>query len=135
LKIIAGIYQPDTGEIRFRGKPVKLPMPLAAPRSASARTDVLDDCQVRQQVQFLMNPEIEIPHLTVVNRQIVRIAKAASFEFDVFGTQRSPTCVPILFLLSDPNGETHAFGFSLQSTSRKARSDLLSVAKRSTSLQ
>ncbi|HEY5953795.1 MAG TPA: ATP-binding cassette domain-containing protein, partial [Terrimicrobiaceae bacterium] len=30
MKIIAGVYQPDTGEIRLKGKPVKLPTPLAA---------------------------------------------------------------------------------------------------------
>src|SRR5512134_3127810 len=30
MKIIAGIYQPDTGEIRLKGKPVKLSTPLAA---------------------------------------------------------------------------------------------------------
>jgi inositol transport system ATP-binding protein len=30
MKIIAGIYQPDTGEIRLKGKPVKLTTPLAA---------------------------------------------------------------------------------------------------------
>jgi inositol transport system ATP-binding protein len=30
MKIIAGVYQPDTGEIRLHGKPVKLPTPLAA---------------------------------------------------------------------------------------------------------
>ena len=30
MKIVAGIYQPDTGEIRLKGKPVKLTTPLAA---------------------------------------------------------------------------------------------------------
>ena len=30
MKIIAGVYQPDTGEIRLKGKPVKLTTPLAA---------------------------------------------------------------------------------------------------------
>ena len=30
MKIIAGIYEPDTGEIRLKGKPVKLTTPLAA---------------------------------------------------------------------------------------------------------
>ena len=30
MKIIAGVYQPDTGEIRLKGKYLKLPTPLAA---------------------------------------------------------------------------------------------------------
>ena len=30
MKIVAGVYQPDTGEIRLKGKPVKLTTPLAA---------------------------------------------------------------------------------------------------------
>src|SRR6476660_9324225 len=30
MKIIAGVYQPDKGEIKLKGKPVKLTTPLAA---------------------------------------------------------------------------------------------------------
>ena len=30
MKIIAGVYQPDTGEIKLKGNPVKLTTPLAA---------------------------------------------------------------------------------------------------------
>ncbi|HEY5743194.1 MAG TPA: ATP-binding cassette domain-containing protein [Terrimicrobiaceae bacterium] len=36
MKIIAGIYQPDTGEIRLKGEPVKLTTPLAAPDASIA---------------------------------------------------------------------------------------------------
>jgi inositol transport system ATP-binding protein len=30
MKIIAGIYQPDAGELRLRGKPIRFDTPLAA---------------------------------------------------------------------------------------------------------
>ncbi|KPW88131.1 ATP-binding cassette domain-containing protein, partial [Pseudomonas syringae] len=30
MKIIAGIYQPDSGEIRLRGKPIRFETPLSA---------------------------------------------------------------------------------------------------------
>ena len=36
MKIIAGIYQPDAGEIRLRGKPVRFETPLAALQSGIA---------------------------------------------------------------------------------------------------
>lgn len=37
MKIIAGIYQPDAGEIRLRGKPVVFDTPLAALQSGVRR--------------------------------------------------------------------------------------------------
>ena len=33
MKIIAGIYQPDSGEIRLRGKPITFETPLAAQKA------------------------------------------------------------------------------------------------------
>ncbi|WP_448125157.1 sugar ABC transporter ATP-binding protein [Pseudomonas veronii] len=36
MKIIAGIYQPDTGEIRLRGKPIVFETPLAAQKAGIA---------------------------------------------------------------------------------------------------
>lgn len=36
MKIIAGIYQPDAGEIRLRGKPIKFETPLAAQKAGIA---------------------------------------------------------------------------------------------------
>ena len=36
MKIIAGIYQPDTGEIRLRGKPITFETPLAAQKAGIA---------------------------------------------------------------------------------------------------
>ncbi|MGB0663837.1 MAG: sugar ABC transporter ATP-binding protein [Pontibacterium sp.] len=47
MKIIAGIYQPDRGEVRLRGEAVKLPNPLAAQHAGIA--------MIHQEL-LLMNP-------------------------------------------------------------------------------
>jgi inositol transport system ATP-binding protein len=119
MKIVAGVYQPDTGEIRLKGKPIKLTTPLVAldagiamihqelnlmpymtvaeniwirrePMKGLGFMDFVDHKEMRHMTEHLfrrlnidLDPEAEVRHLTVANRQIVEIAKAVSFESDI----------------------------------------------------
>src|SRR5471032_3311625 len=49
MKIIAGIYQPDAGEIRLRGKPIVFETPLAAQKAGirSEERRVGKECRSR----------------------------------------------------------------------------------------
>ncbi len=119
MKIVAGVYQPDTGEIRLKGKPMKLTTPLVAldagiamihqelnlmpymtvaeniwirrePMKGLGFMNFVDHKEMRHMTEHLfrrlnidLDPEAEVRHLTVANRQIVEIAKAVSFESDI----------------------------------------------------
>ncbi|HXH03656.1 MAG TPA: sugar ABC transporter ATP-binding protein [Candidatus Competibacteraceae bacterium] len=116
MKIIAGIYQPDAGEIRLKGKPVKMTGPLDALNAGIAMIHqelnlmpymtvaeniwirrepmkglgLVDHAEMHRMTEHLfrrlnidIDPDVEVRHLTVANRQIVEIAKAVSFDSDI----------------------------------------------------
>ena len=116
MKIIAGIYTPDTGDFRLKGQDVRLDSPLHAleygiamihqelnlmqfmtvaeniwiRREPLNRFGFVDHGRMRQMTAELfarlninIDPEIEVRDLSVANRQMVEIAKAASYESDV----------------------------------------------------
>ncbi|APG88873.1 ribose/galactose/methyl galactoside import ATP-binding protein 2 (plasmid) [Sinorhizobium americanum] len=116
MKILAGIYHPDQGEVKLRGVDIQLKSPLDALENGIAmihqelnlmpfmtvaeniwirrepknRFGFVDHGEMRRMTAKLferlkidIDPEIEVRHLSVANRQMVEIAKAVSYESDV----------------------------------------------------
>ncbi|RVI81836.1 sugar ABC transporter ATP-binding protein [Sinorhizobium meliloti] len=116
MKILAGIYYPDQGEVKLRGAGIRLKSPLDALENGIAmihqelnlmpfmtvaeniwirrepknRFGFVDHGEMRRMTAKLferlkidLDPEIEVRHLSVANRQMVEIAKAVSYESDV----------------------------------------------------
>lgn len=116
MKILAGIYQPDQGEVRLKGVDIRLKSPLDALENGIAmihqelnlmpfmtvaeniwirrepknRFGFVDHGEMRrmtaklfERLKINLDPEIEVRHLSVANRQMVEIAKAVSYESDV----------------------------------------------------
>ncbi|HXV31619.1 MAG TPA: sugar ABC transporter ATP-binding protein [Sinorhizobium sp.] len=116
MKILAGIYHPDQGEVKLKGVGIRLKSPLDALENGIAmihqelnlmpfmtvaeniwirrepknRFGFVDHSEMRRMTAKLferlkidLDPEIEVRHLSVANRQMVEIAKAVSYESDV----------------------------------------------------
>lgn len=116
MKILAGIYTPDKGEVRLKGADIRLKSPLDALENGIAmihqelnlmpfmtvaeniwirrepknRFGFVDHGEMRRitarlfdRLKIKIDPEIEVRHLSVANRQMVEIAKAVSYESDV----------------------------------------------------
>ncbi|MDK1492686.1 sugar ABC transporter ATP-binding protein [Sinorhizobium sp. 7-81] len=116
MKILAGIYQPDQGDVKLKGVDIRLKSPLDALENGIAmihqelnlmpfmtvaeniwirrepknRFGFVDHGEMRRMTAKLLerlkidlDPEIEVRHLSVANRQMVEIAKAVSYESDV----------------------------------------------------
>ncbi|CAN7649643.1 sugar ABC transporter ATP-binding protein [Ensifer canadensis] len=116
MKILAGIYTPDKGEVRLKGADIRLKSPLDALENGIAmihqelnlmpfmtvaeniwirrepknRFGFVDHGEMRRitarlfdRLKISLDPEIEVRHLSVANRQMVEIAKAVSYESDV----------------------------------------------------
>ncbi|WP_026616523.1 sugar ABC transporter ATP-binding protein [Ensifer aridi] len=116
MKILAGIYHPDQGEVKLRGVDIQLKSPLDALENGIAmihqelnlmpfmtvaeniwirrepknRFGFVDHGEMRrmtaklfERLKINIDPEIEVRHLSVANRQMVEIAKAVSYESDV----------------------------------------------------
>jgi inositol transport system ATP-binding protein len=116
MKILAGIYFPDKGEIRLKGQEIRLQSPLDALENGIAmihqelnlmpfmtvaeniwirrepknRFGFVDHGKMRsmtaelfKRLKIEIDPEIEVRHLSVANRQMVEIAKAVSYNSDV----------------------------------------------------
>ena len=116
MKILAGIYHPDSGTVKLRGAEVRLQSPLDALENGIAmihqelnlmpfmtvaeniwirrepknRFGFVDHREMRrmttklfERLKISIDPEIEVRHLSVANRQMVEIAKAVSYESDV----------------------------------------------------
>ncbi|MET0746610.1 MAG: sugar ABC transporter ATP-binding protein [Rhizobium sp.] len=116
MKILAGIYSPDQGEVTLKGVPIRLKSPLDALENGIAMIHqelnlmpymtVAENIWIRreplnrlgfvnhgamrrmtedlfQRLNISIDPEIEVRHLSVANRQMVEIAKAVSYSSDV----------------------------------------------------
>lgn len=116
MKILAGIYTPDKGEVRLKGVDIRLQSPLDALENGIAMIHqelnlmpfmtVAENIWIRREpknrfgfvdhgemnritarlfdrLKIKIDPEIEVRHLSVANRQMVEIAKAVSYESDV----------------------------------------------------
>ncbi|KSV88347.1 sugar ABC transporter ATP-binding protein [Sinorhizobium sp. GL28] len=116
MKILAGIYTPDKGEVRLKGVDIRLKSPLDALENGIAMIHqelnlmpfmtVAENIWIRREpknrfgfvdhgemnritarlfdrLKIKIDPEIEVRHLSVANRQMVEIAKAVSYESDV----------------------------------------------------
>ncbi|ANP87659.1 sugar ABC transporter ATP-binding protein [Rhizobium leguminosarum] len=116
MKILAGIYTPDKGDIRLKGIEIQLKSPLDALENGIAmihqelnlmpfmtvaeniwirrepknRLGFIDHGVMHRMTEELftrlnigIDPDIEVRHLSVANRQMVEIAKAVSYNSDV----------------------------------------------------
>ncbi|MBY5564889.1 sugar ABC transporter ATP-binding protein [Rhizobium leguminosarum] len=116
MKILAGIYTPDKGDIRLKGIEIRLKSPLDALENGIAmihqelnlmpfmtvaeniwirrepknRLSFIDHGVMHRMTEELfarlnisIDPDIEVRHLSVANRQMVEIAKAVSYNSDV----------------------------------------------------
>ncbi|TCO79655.1 monosaccharide ABC transporter ATP-binding protein (CUT2 family) [Plasticicumulans lactativorans] len=116
MKIIAGIYQPDEGQIRVKGERVVLHSPLDALQKGIAmihqelnlvpfttiaeniwigreplnKLGFVDHAELFRRTRELfdrlhidLDPEEQVQHLSIANRQMVEIAKAVSYDSDV----------------------------------------------------
>lgn len=116
MKILAGIYTPDQGEVHLKGVRIRLQSPLDALENGIAmihqelnlmpymtvaeniwirrepknRFGFVDHAAMHRMTEDLferlniaIDPETEVRHLSVANRQMVEIAKAVSYESDV----------------------------------------------------
>ncbi|NKL34381.1 ATP-binding cassette domain-containing protein [Rhizobium leguminosarum bv. viciae] len=116
MKILAGIYIPDKGDIRLKGIEIRLKSPLDALENGIAmihqelnlmpfmtvaeniwirrepknRLGFIDHGRMHRMTEELfarlnidIDPDIEVRHLSVANRQMVEIAKAVSYNSDV----------------------------------------------------
>jgi ABC-type sugar transport system ATPase subunit len=116
MKIVAGIYTPDSGSFKLRGQDIRLKNPLDAlengiamihqelnlmgpmsvaeniwiRREPTGRLGFVNHREMRRRTAELfdrlnieIDPDAEVGHLSVANRQMVEIAKAVSFNSDV----------------------------------------------------
>lgn len=116
MKIIAGIYIPDSGALYFKGQPLALKSPRDAldkgiamihqelnlfahmtvaeniwiGREPRNGLGFVDHAELRERTAKLLadlaidiDPEEELGHLSIANRQMVEIAKAVSFNSDL----------------------------------------------------
>ncbi|ACS58424.1 MULTISPECIES: sugar ABC transporter ATP-binding protein [Rhizobium] len=116
MKILAGIYTPDKGDIRLKGIEIQLKSPLDALENGIAMIHqelnlmpfmtVAENIWIRREpknrlgfidhgvmhrmteelftrLNIAIDPDIEVRHLSVANRQMVEIAKAVSYNSDV----------------------------------------------------
>ncbi|MGT2446652.1 sugar ABC transporter ATP-binding protein (plasmid) [Ensifer adhaerens] len=116
MKILAGIYTPDKGDVKLKGAEIRLKSPLDALENGIAmihqelnlmpfmtvaeniwicrepknRFGFVDHGEMKRitarlfdRLKIKIDPEIEVRHLSVANRQMVEIAKAVSYESDV----------------------------------------------------
>ncbi|ARO32157.1 MULTISPECIES: sugar ABC transporter ATP-binding protein [unclassified Rhizobium] len=116
MKILAGIYTPDKGDIRLKGVEIQLKSPLDALENGIAMIHqelnlmpfmtVAENIWIRREpknrfgfidhgvmhnmteelfarLNIDIDPDIEVRHLSVANRQMVEIAKAVSYNSDV----------------------------------------------------
>lgn len=116
MKILAGIYAPDKGDVKLKGAEVRLKSPLDALENGIAMIHqelnlmpfmtVAENIWIRREpknrfgfvdhgemnritarlfdrLKIKIDPEIEVRHLSVANRQMVEIAKAVSYRSDV----------------------------------------------------
>ncbi len=116
MKILAGIYTPDKGDVKLKGVEIRLTSPLDALENGIAMIHqelnlmpfmtVAENIWIRREpknrfgfvdhgemnritarlfdrLKIKIDPEIEVRHLSVANRQMVEIAKAVSYESDV----------------------------------------------------
>lgn len=116
MKILAGIYTPDKGDVKLKGVDIRLKSPLDALENGIAMIHqelnlmpfmtVAENIWIRREpknrfgfvdhgemnritarlfdrLKIKIDPEIEVRHLSVANRQMVEIAKAVSYESDV----------------------------------------------------
>ncbi|MBY5554921.1 sugar ABC transporter ATP-binding protein [Rhizobium leguminosarum] len=116
MKILAGIYTPDKGDIRLKGIEIRLKSPLDALENGIAMIHqelnlmpfmtVAENIWIRREpknrlgfidhgvmhrmteelfarLNISIDPDIEVRHLSVANRQMVEIAKAVSYNSDV----------------------------------------------------
>ncbi|MFS8145970.1 D-ribose transporter ATP-binding protein [Rhizobium sp. R635] len=116
MKILAGIYTPDKGDIRLKGVEIRLKSPLDALENGIAMIHqelnlmpfmtVAENIWIRREpknrfgfvdhgvmhrmteelfarLNIALDPDIEVRHLSVANRQMVEIAKAVSYNSDV----------------------------------------------------
>ncbi len=116
MKILAGIYTPDKGDVKLKGTEIRLKSPLDALENGIAMIHqelnlmpfmtVAENIWIRREpknrfgfvdhremnritarlfdrLKIKIDPEIEVRHLSVANRQMVEIAKAVSYESDV----------------------------------------------------
>ncbi|MBY5817046.1 sugar ABC transporter ATP-binding protein [Rhizobium leguminosarum] len=116
MKILAGIYTPDKGNIRLKGIEIRLKSPLDALENGIAMIHqelnlmpfmtVAENIWIRREpknrlgfidhgvmhrmtedlftrLNISIDPDIEVRHLSVANRQMVEIAKAVSYNSDV----------------------------------------------------
>ena len=116
MKIIAGIYTPNSGSFKLKGQEITLTSPLDALQYGIAMIHqelnlmsymtVAENIWIRreplnmlgfvrhdemrrrtkelfQRLDIPLDPETEVRDLSVANRQMVEIAKAVSYDFDV----------------------------------------------------
>ncbi|TCL72881.1 sugar ABC transporter ATP-binding protein [Rhizobium sp. BK251] len=116
MKILAGIYTPDKGEVHLKGVDIRLKSPLDALENGIAMIHqelnlmpfmtVAENIWIRREpknrfgfidhgamhrmteelfdrLNIALDPDIEVRHLSVANRQMVEIAKAVSYKSDV----------------------------------------------------
>lgn len=116
MKILAGIYRPDEGEIHFRGQKIELTDPRSAqtagigiihqelslmndltaaqnifigrePRRSFGRLDerLLNEqaAAIFKAMRLKLDPEAPVGSLTIAKQQMVEIAKALSYKFQV----------------------------------------------------
>ncbi|MBY5734076.1 sugar ABC transporter ATP-binding protein [Rhizobium leguminosarum] len=116
MKILAGIYTPDKGDIRLKGIEIRLKSPLDALENGIAMIHqelnlmpfmtVAENIWIRREpknrlgfidhgvmhrmteelfarLNISIDPDIEVRHLSVANRQMVEIAKAVSYNSGV----------------------------------------------------
>ncbi|USJ25566.1 sugar ABC transporter ATP-binding protein [Ensifer adhaerens] len=116
MKILAGIYTPDKGDVKLKGAEIRLKSPLDALENGIAMIHqelnlmpfmtVAENIWIRREpknrfgfvdhgemnritarlfdrLKIKIDPEVEVRHLSVANRQMVEIAKAVSYESDV----------------------------------------------------
>ena len=116
MKILAGIYTPDKGDVRLKGVEIRLKSPLDAlengiamihqelnlmpfmtvaeniwiRREPKTRLGFVDHREMNRmtaelfaRLKIALDPQTEVRHLSVANRQMVEIAKAVSYQADV----------------------------------------------------
>src|SRR5207249_1692676 len=96
MKILAGVYHRDAGQIRIKGEPVEIDSPRAAQNIFIGREPranpsfILDEDELNAQARALfetmhlaLDPRVRVGRLAVAQQQMVEIAKALSFDSNV----------------------------------------------------